>query len=970
LADGEEAREHGTEQRSDEARPDGRAVRRMARGAALGLPAALGAVLLFALDRPLQLGIRWSIPLGLGACLWATIAVLVGLGSFADEPTATDNRQDTIPIGEIVGPFGACLLAAFAFVLAVAIAAAGALPTLSLPGLPPALRSATSLSTVFVPAAFLSLVSATFRLCRALGFLGVSAHDPDGETTPRPLSRRYGFWLLATGAVLFLPMAGGHSLIDPWETHYGEVSREVLARSDWISTWWAQDGFFWSKPVLNFWVQAIAMGAMGVGYGPDAMLAGAPTPWPEWAVRVPVVLFALVASYALYKAVAQAFGRRAGFFGGLVLMAMPQWAMLTHQTMADMPFVAAMSTAMALMLLGLRTDPHTEARTAFVALPSGRRFSLSAHQLVLGTVLLAALPQIFYLLSRNVAFTTHDGVSLHVQTDRFWAGSFGNCGRPGNEACTLRAPVYPAAPPFLQALGWLGALLVLLKIEARERRTARLLFLASFFFAALSTLGKGPAGLALPALCVLAYIAVKGEVRTLFSMEIAGGLLIVLAVAMPWYVAMVSRHGMPFVDRLFFHDMWQRALGHVHDTNEGDDTSFRYYVWQLGYALFPFATLLPVSVLAWVREPADGPAAGPHSSGRRDASLFLALWALLAFGLFSAMLTKFHHYIFPAVPPLAMLVGISLDRWMGKSPDQLPAGPPRATASLLGIGGPRSFGWLLAGVGTLVLGGSAFFAGGFLGTSPTPHPWLAAAGVLLGGALVLGTMRRIVRLSPATDEQTMTTAEAAFVVGAAALVCVVGRDLWSSPTTTGDTVGQARLIYLFTYLYQRTWPASLDFRGPLLAFSLVLGAALLAASAPRLRRAAIATLLAASLVFSFWVVNVYFVSVSPHWGQRELYERYYQQRTGPNEPIVAFQLNWKGENFYTGNHTAAFVSSGDKFRRWIASERERGVHTMYFVTEHRRLPILRSELGNPAGFELVTDEVVNNKFGLVRVRFD
>jgi 4-amino-4-deoxy-L-arabinose transferase-like glycosyltransferase len=115
---------------------------------------------------------------------------------------------------------------------------------------------------------------------------------------------------------------------------------------------------------------------------------------------------------------------------------------------------------------------------------------------------------------------------------------------------------------------------------------------------------------------VLAYIAVKGEVRTLFSMEIAGGLLIVLAVAMPWYVAMVSRHGMPFVDRLFFHDMWQRALGHVHDTNEGDDTSFRYYVWQLGYALFPFATLLPVSVLAWVREPADGPAAGPLGAAR------------------------------------------------------------------------------------------------------------------------------------------------------------------------------------------------------------------------------------------------------------------------------------------------------------------------------------------------------------------
>ena len=34
--------------------------------------------------------------------------------------------------------------------------------------------------------------------------------------------------------------------------------------------------------------------------------------------------------------------------------------------------------------------------------------------------------------------------------------------------------------------------------------------------------------------------------------------------------------------------MYKRAFSHVHDTNAGDDTSFRYYVWQLGYGLFPW----------------------------------------------------------------------------------------------------------------------------------------------------------------------------------------------------------------------------------------------------------------------------------------------------------------------------------------------------------------------------------------------
>ena len=42
--------------------------------------------------------------------------------------------------------------------------------------------------------------------------------------------------------------------------------------------------------------------------------------------------------------------------------------------------------------------------------------------------------------------------------------------------------------------------------------------------------------------------------------EIVGGLLIVLAVALPWYVAMYVRHGPPFTDRLIFHDMFNRAF--------------------------------------------------------------------------------------------------------------------------------------------------------------------------------------------------------------------------------------------------------------------------------------------------------------------------------------------------------------------------------------------------------------------------
>ena len=86
-----------------------------------------------------------------------------------------------------------------------------------------------------------------------------------------------------------------------------------------------------------------------------------------------------------------------------------------------------------------------------------------------------------------------------------------------------------------------------------------------------------------------------------------------------------------------------------------------------------------------------------------------------------------------------------------------------------------------------------------------------------------------------------------------------------------------------------------------------------------------------------WLVrHRQFVRGWPHWGQREVLEAYYKMRGNENEPIVAYQMNWKGENFYTGNKIPAFVSSGATFTNWIKSQQEKGIKTFWFVTEHSR----------------------------------
>ncbi|MCC6648166.1 MAG: glycosyltransferase family 39 protein, partial [Polyangiaceae bacterium] len=651
----------GTEPDAAPLLPKGNPPRLLRGGAMLAVGAAGALVAMSASPR-----LAHGLALGLVGCVLASVGIVDLLGGFDDR-----GRPSTrVDLGALGATPALWVLAAGTTWISLRLSVAGRLPVIG--------------GGALVTASFVALVAATFEVGARLGPL---SHDEAGER--RPLVRRHGFWLCVAASVIALPTLGAHSLTDPWETHYGEVAREMLSRDDWISTWWAQEGWFFSKPVLNFWLQALSMAGLGVDFHPGRMLApvGGLTPRPEWAVRLPIFLVALVGSYLLYKGVARAFGRRAGLLGGLALWTMPQWFFLSHQTMADMPFVAAMSAAMGLFLLGIFGDAEARVRVHAVRTPLGE-VRLTAFSLLAFALALAVLPQALYLASRNLTVDVAARAAW-LHGDTFWAGSFGNCGLPGNEQCSLHRPTNLRLQPWVQALGWLGALAVALWVSRGERRASRLAFLGAFLFAGVSTLAKGPAGLLLPVACAGAYVVATGRLRDLTRMELVVGLLVVVVVAVPWYLAMHLRHGPQFLDRLIFHDMWKRALTHVHDTNEGDDTSVRFYLWQLGYALFPWTGLVPLGLTYWMRKPdawsprfvlglplivavraalpggseGDAPPdpAKAEEKQKGDAAIFLVMWFLIAFALFTFMGTKFHHYIFPAVPPAAMMVGVVLD---------------------------------------------------------------------------------------------------------------------------------------------------------------------------------------------------------------------------------------------------------------------------------------------------------------------
>ncbi|MBX3232662.1 MAG: glycosyltransferase family 39 protein [Labilithrix sp.] len=939
----------------------------------------------------------WSIPVGFLFLCVAAFGVMDLHGSFddADEHVATRTTLERLapPLAAFLGlsvMFGVCLW----------MAQAALLPPIG--------------AAVLVPASFLGAVVFVFRLGVELGPF---KHDETGEE--RPLLSRHGFWVIVVGALLYFPLLGVFSLWDPWETHYGEVAREILARDDWVSLWWAQDGWFWSKPILNFWIQSLAMGALGTHFQPDGMLIaanGTAAAHAEWVVRTPNVLMTIGAMYALYKGVAKVFGRRAGLLGAIVLATMPDWYFLAHQTMTDMPFVAAMTAAMGLLLYGLNTDEETRARCYEVDV-FGAKLRFSLWHLVFGAVLLCAIPQIVYLLSRNIELVVFgDGPKgFRVHWDEFKSGSAGNCGLPGNEACASHVPAslpkqatwwyspsnpgakgylrfFGAFEPALQAIVWGSVLGGVLYVNWGERRVRRLVYIMAWLCAAIATMAKGPAGFGLPIICAFAYVATKKRWGEILRFEMVSGFLVIFCVALPWYVAMYVRHGSPFTDRLIFHDMFNRAFSHVHDTNEGDDTGIRYYVWQLGYAAFPWTGLVPFGLL-WGFRRSDSAIGrfvqsitGGKPEGARetkgsglavgDASVLLVMWFIFAFALFTFMGTKFHHYIFPAVPPAAMLVGVLLDDMLGRVP----------------FVRPRSFAVYLAGItagaAALVFGASRLWSGSIFGRRPmdgaVPQPFeevtttqtaLGVVAIAVGIGIIAFVVRSVGALLSEPAWEVGDEAEAqrrqheqlmigAAVFAAALVTLVVGRDL-SRRIDMPDGSGAIRLLQLFTYNYKRPWPETLDFSAALNAFTFV-GAALAALAAVKRYRAHLVTTFAAfAMLWAVWGLDVYMMALSPHWGQHELIEAYYRNRASPEERLIAYQMNWKGENFYTGNRIPAFVSTGTTFANFMKKEREKGTKVLFLVTEHSRVGGLKSEVGARAYKEL-TDKALCNKFVLVR----
>ncbi len=719
--------------------------------------------------------------------------------------------------------------------------------------------------------------------------------------------------LLAT--TVFVPYLGAVGLWDPWETHYGEVAREMIQRNDYVHPYW-ENAWFFSKPAFTMWMMALGMqaarggaltalvlaalfGGLGAyafsrsrkGEEPKfeffAALAGVPAllfallgvwglvskvPWKladipagdgalplftEWAFRMPFTSFSIMAVGLLSYAMARLVNPRAALATAFVLCTMPLYFLISRQAVTDTPIVAATISGISCALVALydRQSPHRAewwyASYVFFGIATVAKGLLGfGIPMVIFFALVALTITSAKDLSETVMWLTTKGavpLAMGVGVGLIAAVIASTLGQQA-DTMFMAPQLDQTKPPPLSAAGWLGVMWGSL----------------AFWIAATVMFGRVSKRLTdtPPAI-----------IRTAYEMKLGTGILVFLAVALPWYYEMftfwrVDDESKLFWFRFIVHDHFARLGAGVHTTTPGGN--FTYFIEQGGYAMYPWVVLIPGAFAAVSKlklrsgEGADG------------VGVVAVLWFAVTWGLIGASATKFHHYVFPMLPPLAVLMGLFIDRVWREGIE-------------------------------------------------------AHSVVLLLGLPIL---------------------------------FLVGKDLSGTPKNFTD---------LFVYNYDRPYPAFLTeqpaWQGATvtvkslmgMAFALFGGAATIFLLS-RNKAAVFGTVLAGGLTWAIWFNWFHWVDLSHHWTQRDQFWRYFSQRR-PGEPIAAFLMNWRGETFYSRNEVKQIKDNANVGMANYAQLPGR----KWSLVEHARLGILKGVASQVGKNVTLIDKDLNNKFVLVTI---
>ena len=174
--------------------------------------------------------------------------------------------------------------------------------------------------------------------------------------------------------------------------------------------------------------------------------------------------------------------------------------------------------------------------------------------------------------------------------------------------------------------------------------------LLAFIPMGLSVLAKGPLGLLVVGLVILAYIITTREFRLLKEMNLFLGIIILTLIILPWPMRMIAEHGDTFIKHIWEVEALDKTVGSF--LKIGKITNIPrfalkylgYYVPVVMFSFAPWGLFLPFGIFR------------KFKNAKNRGSAFVLSWFWVVFLLFTLASFKHTHYMLLLSPPLAIIV--------------------------------------------------------------------------------------------------------------------------------------------------------------------------------------------------------------------------------------------------------------------------------------------------------------------------
>jgi 4-amino-4-deoxy-L-arabinose transferase-like glycosyltransferase len=185
-----------------------------------------------------------------------------------------------------------------------------------------------------------------------------------------------------------------------------------------------------------------------------------------------------------------------------------------------------------------------------------------------------------------------------------------------------------------------------------------------YFFGAAATLAKGPIAPFLALCIILLFLGLRREWTALRRTIWIPGVLLYLAMVLPWYIA-VQRENPTFVEQFFVEHNLERFATNLYQHHQ----PVWYYLAVGLVGLMPWTVIairalvaaMSASIAEWKVKLNPKCYLGLPRTGDAFPE-FLVLWALFPIVFFTCSKSKLPGYILPSIPPLTILTGDYLNR--------------------------------------------------------------------------------------------------------------------------------------------------------------------------------------------------------------------------------------------------------------------------------------------------------------------